>query len=133
MHEANRKTIRNFGLGIGIAFLIVGTRLYFKHHNYNFLYLGGIGIIFMILGIILPISLKPIYAVCSRIAYFIFSWLITRIVLILAFYLVVAPIGLFTRFTGRDLLSLKIDKDSSSYWFRRERKVPDPKQYEKQF
>jgi hypothetical protein len=133
MDATNAKRLRNFGLALGLLCVIFGTRLFFKHQNSNFLFLAGFGVSFAMLGFFAPFIVRPVYFVFNKTASFIFGWLITRGVLILAFYLVVVPIGLFMRFTGKDLLNLKIDKKGGSYWLKRERKSADLKQYEKQF
>lgn len=133
MGEADKKNLRNFGLVLGAVFLILGLRLFFKFHKANFLYLGLIiGCFFVISGLAFPFILRPVYKIASFIMHSI-VFLTSRLTLILAFYFVVAPTGLFMRLIGRDLLGLKIDKSSSSYWIKRPDKVTDPKQYEKQF
>jgi hypothetical protein len=42
--------------------------------------------------------------------------LMIRILLIILFYAVITPLGLFLRGMGIDYLSRSLDKKSSSYW-----------------
>jgi hypothetical protein len=41
---------------------------------------------------------------------------ITYVVLCVAFYLVITPIGLLLRVMGKDLLEKKVPSDQESYW-----------------
>ena len=58
--------------------------------------------------------------------------IMTRIILTILFFLVMTPIGLFTRLIGRDFLNLKIT-NQSSYWNSRVKKDELNQNYEKQF
>lgn len=44
------------------------------------------------------------------------GWVVSHVLLGLAYYGVITPIGLFLRLIGRDLLSLKRDRDATTYW-----------------
>lgn len=57
----------------------------------------------------------------------------TRILLILVFYLIIAPMGMMMRLFGKDIAGLKIDKKRPTYWIKRPQGKVDPAQYEKQF
>jgi hypothetical protein len=46
---------------------------------------------------------------------------------------VVTPIGLLARLTGKDFLSLKLNRRAGSYWIPREQKEKSPSEYERQF
>jgi predicted membrane protein len=48
------------------------------------------------------------------------------------YYLVLTPIGLFFRLTGRDVLNRKFEPNTDSYWIKRSRKE-DLKHYLRQF
>jgi len=47
------------------------------------------------------------------------------------FYLVFTPIGLLVRLSGNVLLDLKIDKNATTYWKKRERIPFDKTKYER--
>lgn len=133
MVEEYRKTLRNFGLAMAIICLIVGTRFYFKFHNVNFLFITGLGIILAVSGLTAPNILKPVHFVFNKVGRFIFGKVITNLVLMIAYYGVFTPIGLFAKIAGKDLAGLKIDKKAGSYWVKRDKTPIDPKQYEKQY
>jgi hypothetical protein len=64
---------------------------------------------------------------------FVLGWINTRILLGIFFYLILTPIGLIMRISGKDLIDQKIDKGAKSYWKKRERVPFDPAQYERLF
>lgn len=132
MAEISKKNLRIFGLVLGAVCIIFGSRLFFKWHKTGFLYLAAIGIFLIASGAIYPLILKPVYRVWMKIASII-NWLITKVLFILVFYVVMTPMGLLLKLCRRDLLDLKFDKDKNSYWIRREQKILNPEQYEKQF
>jgi hypothetical protein len=61
------------------------------------------------------------------------GWLMTRIILIILFYLVVTPIGLLAKLSGKDFLNRKFNREAQSYWIPRKATTTDKGNYEKQF
>lgn len=62
-----------------------------------------------------PGSLEPFLAVWMKGAHFIGA-IVTNTILIIFFYCVLSPVGLFFRLINKDLLDKKIDPDADSYW-----------------
>ncbi len=127
----DKKNLRNFGLTMGIAFLIIGL-LIASRHRYNPAPAYAISALFLIVGLIIPGLLKPLYIAWMRLA-FILSWINTRLLLLIIFYLIFTPIGLVMRICGRDLLDRKIDKCKESYWRKKEERGFRQENYERQF
>jgi hypothetical protein len=127
----DKKSLRKFGITMGIAFLAI-TILILIRHRYSTLPTSIISLIFFLLAAIAPPLLKPIYISWMKLA-FILSWINTRLILIIIFYLVFTPIGLVMRLFGADLLDRKIDKNKDSYWRKREKKAFNPADYERLF
>ena len=103
--KTDKKSIRSFGVTIGIILLAIAITLFAK----NNLFLKSLGIIssvFLILGIIAPIMLKPFYLIWMIFA-MILGWIMTRVILSLIFYFIVTPIGIIARLLGEDFLALK--------------------------
>ncbi|MDD5449089.1 MAG: SxtJ family membrane protein [Candidatus Omnitrophica bacterium] len=133
MAKTEGKNLRSFGLILGSILLALSIRLCFKGQPMTWIYFVIAGSAFGIAGLVAPSILRPIYKVWMRIAHII-GWLNTKFLLLLIFYLIFLPIGLFMRLTGKDLLGLKMDRVKESYWIARPRKkVLEPAQYEKQF
>jgi hypothetical protein len=88
--------------------------------------------LFFILAFIAPGLLKPIYIFWMRLA-FVLSWINTRLILSIIFYLIFTPVGLGMRLFGVDLLDRKIEKNKDSYWINKEKKEFNARDYERQF
>ena len=59
--------------------------------------------------------------------------LISPVVLALMFYVVITPMGLLMRALGKDLLCLRRDDLSGTYWIKRDPPGPKPSSMSKQF
>ena len=104
----SNKDIKSFGIVIGIIlFVVTGLLMHFSKEYYHLVAI--IASIFIVLGFTLPPLLKPIYFVWMIFAA-ILGWIMTRVVLSFIFYLIITPIGLFTRLIGQDFLALKRKK-----------------------
>ena len=128
--KSGRNELRNFGLTIGLILFIIAGVLFFKEKDiYVTLsyFAGG----FISFGVIYPRILKPIYFVWMIFAA-ILGWVMTRVILILIFYLIITPIGLITRILGEDFLALKKLK-VDSHWNYRNSSKELSQDYEKQF
>ncbi len=82
-------------------------------------------------GLIAPRSLCRPYRFWMLLALAL-GWTSTRILLTLAYWILVTPIGLLMNIMRKDVLDQRINKDSTSYWKKRDA-VGDKKQYKKQF
>jgi hypothetical protein len=127
----DKKTLRKFGVTMGIAFLVI-TLVIFLRHRHNTLPTSIISAVFFILAFIAPSLLKPVYIFWMNLA-FVLSWINTRLILLVIFYLIFTPVGLALRLFGVDLLDRKIDKHKESYWRKKEEKRFNPLNYERQF
>lgn len=129
--DLGRHNLRKFGLTMGtvLCLIAVFVLLSRKHSVYPLILLSAF---FFLSVFINPAILRPIYIFWMRLA-FILGWFNTRLILIVIFYLIFAPIGLIIRLFGRDLLERKIDKDKSSYWISKQKAVFGKLNYERQF
>jgi len=129
--KKSNSDIRSFGITIGIILIIISTLLfYYDKGSYQTLLIIALG--FIGLGIIVPISLKPIYLVWMTFAV-ILGWIMTRVILSLLFYLIITPTGLIARLFGKQFLELEWDDSKTSYWNYRSKKNILKEGYEKQF
>lgn len=126
-----KKEFRKFGLTVGLFLLIVGAILYWFDLNFIIPVLL-IGSLLTLLGLILPILLRPIYIIWMSFAV-IAGFIMTRLILTLIFYLIFSPVGVLLRILGKDLLEQKIDNSAETYWRSRKIKPFDPRTAENQF
>lgn len=129
--KSDRKELRKFGIIIGIVLALWGGLLFWRGKDY-YSYFFIFSVVFLILGIGAPILLKPIHKIFMTLAIFI-SWVGTRVILIVLFYLVFTAIGLLMRLSGKDILNLKFDREAKSYWVPRKAQKFEKKNYESQF
>jgi hypothetical protein len=127
----DRQSLKKFGITMGIAFLAISLLIFIKHRH-SILPTSIISAIFFIFAFTMPNILKPIYVIWMRLA-FILSWINTRIILFIVFYLIISPLGLLMRLFGADLLERKIDKQKDTYWIKKEKKEFKLSDYERQF
>ena len=89
--------------------------------------IGGLGIV----GILLPRFMRYVY-LAWMVVVFPIGWLVSNLLLTMVFCLVVTPLGLVMRLTGRDPMRRALDPDRSSYWEKRP-SPPEARAYFKQF
>jgi len=127
----DKNSLRKFGITMGIFFLII-TFIIVLNNKEGIIPASIISIIFIILAVMAPVSLKPVYIFWMRLA-FILAWINTRLILSILFYLIFAPVGIGMRLFGGDLLDKKIDKNKESYWINKVKAAFKQSDYERQF
>jgi len=80
--------------------------------------LGGGGALLILAGAVAPARLRTLYLGWMTAALAI-GWVMSRVVLTLVFALVLVPLALFARLTGKRFLALDADPKAQSYWVRR--------------
>ncbi len=129
--KEDKTTLRKFGLTVGTVLLLVGIVLYLTGKSSSVVF-GGAGVLLILFGLILPNILKPLNKIWMTLAV-ILGWFMSRLILFILFYIVITPIGFFLRIAGKDFLNLRTDKNSDSYWEKREKRVKEKIDYERQF
>lgn len=124
------KDLRKFGLTIGIVLLIIASILFFNNKPSRFIFLG-LGFIFILAGLIAPTALRYVNRVWMTLA-IILGWVMTRVILSILFYIIITPISLIAKISGKKFLDLKIDRNRASYWEKRKGEST-PADYERQF
>lgn len=129
--KSERSDLRKFGLAMGIIFALGGFYLLWKKNDY-FLYSFIVGIAFIVSGLFLPVLLKPLQKVWMALAV-VMGFIMTKVIMLIAFYGMVTPIGLIGRLCGKKFLDLEMDKKASSYWIERKQVPVEKSRYERQF
>ena len=110
--NASRKQLRSFGLWVGLVVALLGAWLLWQGHSFIWL---TVGLLLILLGWIVPRWLKPLYIPWMGLA-IVLGFVMTRVLLTVLFFLVITPVGLIMRWTGRDPLNRKPDPSVTSYW-----------------
>lgn len=126
-----RKSLREFGLTIGIAFGILAGLLYWREKG-HYVYFVPVSAVLIMLGLIVPVALRPIRKGWMTAAAGI-GWVMTRVILTILFFGVFTPLGLIARLAGKRFLEVDVNGSARSYWIYRKSAEPKPDHLEKQF
>ena len=129
--KSGKKELRQFGITIGIVLsLLGGLFLWYGRDYYTCFFI--LSAVFILLGVTAPIILKPIQKIWMTLA-IVIGWVMSRVILIILFYLIITPIGLLAKLFGKDFLNRKFDRTAGSYWIMRKSTGFDKRSYENQF
>lgn len=133
--DLSRKSLRSFGYGVGTVLIGIALVVLWRRGwtlgaiVYG---LGGIGAVLVLMGLLAPAMLRPVYRVWMALA-LVLGYVMTRVVLTLVFFLLVTPIGLVLRALGKDPLQRDVDTSASSYWIAKEEATSSPVRLEKYY
>ncbi|MBK5286595.1 MAG: hypothetical protein JJE25_14465 [Bacteroidia bacterium] len=88
-------------------------------------------VVFLVLGIVKPFLLKGLHKIWMALAV-ILGYFMTKIILVIMFFIVFTPVAFLIKILRKDILDLKIDKTEKSFW-KDYMHIKDPKQYTKMF
>ena len=126
----DRKALCNFGLLMAGVLLVVGGWMWWKSAA-DWPWIGGGAVLLAIIGLAMPMILKPLYRAWMIFA-LILGWITTRVILTLVYFLVVTPIGYLGRALGEQFLHLK-RSGQETYWVRKTGPARQKSDYERQF
>ena len=129
--KSEKSDLRKFGITVGTILMIIAGFLFWNEKE-SFQIFLKVGTILFVLGIAIPVILKPIYWIWMIFAT-ILGWIMTRVILSLLFYVIFTLIGLILRSFGKQFIELKWDKTDSTYWNYRSGYEFEKEKYEKQF
>ncbi|MBU9889883.1 MAG: hypothetical protein KTQ49_08470 [Candidatus Omnitrophica bacterium] len=129
--ESSTKKLREFGFVVGGVFAALGI-IFLWRGKAHYPYFLAPGVFLGLLGAVAPGVLKPLQKGWMTLA-ILMGWVMTRVLLSALFYLVLTPIGLILRLTGKDLLDLRFPAQDPSFWKLSPKDTRAPSDYEKQF
>tara|TARA_Y200000002_G_C22196518_1_gene461531 strand:- start:147 stop:524 length:378 start_codon:yes stop_codon:yes gene_type:complete len=109
----NLPSNRNFGIVFFVVFLLIAIYPIINNEDIR-LWSLIIASIFLILGLINAKLLTPLNKIWFKFG-LLLGKVISPLIMSLIFFFVVTPIGLLMRLLGKDLLNLKLNKNST-YW-----------------
>ena len=104
---------RSFGIVFFAVFLIISTYPLINGNNIR-LWDLIISLIFLTLGLLNSTILNPLNKLWFKFGIFL-GKIVSPLVMLIIFFIVVTPIGIFMRILRKDLLNLNFN-DSNSYW-----------------
>ncbi len=131
MLDRSPAALRRFGLTVGAVLLLVGILLAWRGRaaGWPLVVAGGGSGLF---ALVAPGALQLFHRVWMTLSLAI-GWVMTNVILTSVFFLVVTPIGLLQRLFREEALELSFRTGEESYWETRERRQPEPAEYERQF
>ena len=133
--DVSPSALRRFGLAVG-GVLLAGVALWAWRHGWEVGKVGsvvaGAATALVVLGALAPTALRRIHLGWMAFALAL-GWVMTRVILTLAWALVFVPIGLFFKLTGRDALRRRPDPNAETYWQPREPSASPKERMERMF
>lgn len=124
---------RKFGIVIGMIILALGLFRWWRHDFQHIPYiLFPLGTTLFLLGIVAPRALQPVFVLWMKFAIAV-NWLMTRVVLALAFYLIITPVRVLVRVFSEDPLKRKWLPEAETYWEEPEEQPAEFERYKNQF
>lgn len=117
--EISKKILIKFGLLIGGIFLLLGFWIYYASQSFIGIVFIISGALLFIFGLLLPNSLSGVYKVWMGLAFAI-GWIVSRVLLIILFYVGITTIGFIARLFGKKFLDIKFKDGKKSYWIKRD-------------
>ena len=129
----DKKKLLIFGYGLPVVFTLLGVRSLLRHGWGIFpCILFAVALFVIALALFNREGLRAVYFNWMKAAHFIGN-IVTAIIMAAVFFLIFAPIGIFLRIIGKDLLDRKLNRDANSYWHTREQILFDKDHYLRQF
>lgn len=129
--ELKLSSERSFGIVMAAFFAIVGgfPLLYWNAPRWWSL---AIAAGFAVLAFAKPSILAPANRLWMRFGLLLHT-IVNPVIMALVFFVTVVPIGVAMRLMGKDLLRLRLDRETPSYWIERRPPGPAPDSMKNQF
>ncbi len=129
--KSGKEALRKFGITLAIVFSLLSLFFFWRGRGFYIYFLLAASL-FLFSALLKPLVLKPVQKGWMIFGLLI-AWFITRTVLIFLFYLVVTPIALLAKLTGKRFLDLKFKDNRNSYWIIKAGQKFEKSDYERQF
>jgi len=127
--KPNQKVLRRFGLTLALGMIIIGALAWHKGASW-WGWVVGAGIGLGLWGSVWPEGLKWAYKPWMGLA-LVMGWVVSRVILGVLFYLVLTPIGVLMRLSGRNPMA--VEEREGSYWIERAQEPYEPQRSEKMY
>jgi len=112
----SKKEQRKFGFVMAVAITLIGLVRWWLHGFGDFpVYFFYVAAAFAVLALAAPRVLKPVFYVWIRFGLGM-NWVMTRLVLLIAFWLMIVPTRVLIRLFGKDPLKREFLPGAPSYW-----------------
>lgn len=122
---------RSLGIVFSIVFLIIGLWPLLGSGGPRYWALA-VAVSFLALGFLAPKTLAPLNRLWFKIG-MLLHHIVNPVIMGIIFFVTVMPTGLIMRLLGRDLLGLRFDRNTPSYWVKRTPPGPARDSFKNQF
>ncbi len=129
--ERLKTSDRTFGIVFAVVFLIVALAPLLRKHSLKISFLI-LSFAFISTSLVWPKALLPLNKLWETLGK-ILEKITNPLIMGVLFYLVITPIGLILRLRKKDVLSLRLKSEETSYWLERKVKEIDPTSLRRQF
>ena len=120
MKKNSKSSNRSFGIVFSVFFLILALYPLIYENNLNKVFLF-ISFIFFFLGIFFSKYLSPLNFLWMRLGD-ILGAVVAPIIMFIIYIIAVIPTGIILQILKKDVLRLKLDKNTASYWIAKDNK-----------
>jgi hypothetical protein len=129
---AKSSSEKSFGITFAVVFTVFGLWPWVVHGRSPYLWAFGLALLFLAAGLCLPHVLTPLNRLWFRFGLALHT-IVNPVVMLLLYYGAVVSMGLIVKAFGKDLLRLKRNPATTSYWIARDPPGPTPESMTKQF
>jgi hypothetical protein len=125
------KELRKFGLVVGTIFMMIAAIGVYKIWSVVAIAVFVLaGLLLLLGGLFSRNALRLVYKVWMGIAFAV-GWIVSRVILILLFYLVITPVSVLARVFGKRFIDIDYRTKRDSYWV--SKSPAEIKNYDKMF
>lgn len=128
----HRRELRMFAIALTCLCVLVGV--FSMQRGASGLLLSslfGVALVVLCVAWLAPHSMRPVYLLWMLLFYPL-RWLVSCLLIAVVYYLVITPVGLIIRLSGRKLIEKRFDSETSTYW-KSKTETRSPQDYFRQF
>ena len=129
--DCSKSALKKFGFTFAVISFLISIISLINHSKFFFYFILA-GLLLLVISISIPEVLKHVYKIWMTFA-LVLGIITTNLILTILFYAIITPIGLIIKLRGKNLLDLKFNKDSNTYWNYRKIKEYKREYSERQF
>ena len=129
--EIKSSSDRSFGIVFTVVFVVIGLWPLTGSNDPRWWSLA-IALAFLLVALIRPVLLAPLNRLWLKFG-LLLNRIVSPLVMGMLFFVVITPIALIMRISGKDLLNLKYDPQAASYWIPRDPPGPAPETIKNQY
>jgi hypothetical protein len=118
--RSGRRDLRKFGITMAVAVAVLGGLFLWRGRGEPSWFFWAAAALF-VFGLLCPLALRPLQKAWMAFA-IVLGWLMTRVILVVVFYIGITPIAAIARLVRKRFLDLGFDPGRETYWVRR----PEP-------